>query len=58
MFTEAEKNPYAVDEMGTVLYETEVRRHSELDAEFYTPEEAYELVMSDIKSIYGIKDEV
>lgn len=35
--------PYAVDE---------------LEKEFYTPEEAYELVMSDIDSIYGIKDEV
>lgn len=35
--------PYAVDES---------------EKEFYTPEEAYELVMSDIDSIYGIKDEV
>jgi len=30
----------------------------ELDKEFYTPEEAYELVMSDIKPIYGIRDDV
>lgn len=30
----------------------------ELDKEFYTPEEAYELVMSDIKSEYGIQDAV
>ena len=28
------------------------------EKEFYTPEEAYELVMSDIRSIYFMKDAV
>ena len=30
----------------------------DLKKDFYTPEEAYELVMKDVKSIYGIKDAV
>ena len=30
----------------------------EMDKEFYSPEEAYELVMGDINSIYEIKDAV
>lgn len=29
-----------------------------LEKEYYTPEEAYELVMSDVKSIYDLKDAV
>lgn len=28
------------------------------EKEFYTPEEAYELVMSDVRSIYFMKDAV
>ena len=31
---------------------------SDMDKEFYTPEEAYELVMKDIKAIYDQKDAV
>ena len=29
-----------------------------MEKDFYTPEEAYELVMSDVKSIYDLKDAV
>ncbi len=29
-----------------------------LEKDFYTPEEAYELVMSDVKSIYDMKDAI
>ena len=29
-----------------------------LEKDFYSPEEAYELVMKDVKSIYGINDAV
>lgn len=29
-----------------------------LEKDFYSPEEAYELVMKDVKSIYGINDSV
>ena len=29
-----------------------------LDKDFYTPEEAYEIVMKDVKSIYGVNDAV
>ena len=31
---------------------------SDMDKEFYTPEDAYELVMKDIKAIYDQKDAV
>ena len=46
---------------GNVMKEEETLipyAKEELDKEFYTPEEAYELVMSDIKPIYGIRDDV
>ena len=33
-------------------------RPGDMDKEFYTPEEAYELVMKDIKAIYDQKDAV
>ena len=29
-----------------------------LEKDFYTPEEAYELVMSDVKSVYDMKDAI
>ena len=35
-----------------------VEEFSDMDKEFYTPEEAYELVMKDIKAIYDQKDAV
>ena len=31
---------------------------SDMDKELYTPEEAYELTMKDIKAIYDVKDAV
>jgi hypothetical protein len=30
----------------------------DMDKEFYAPEEAYDLVMKDIKEIYGSKDAI
>ncbi|MBQ9666236.1 MAG: hypothetical protein IJV33_07180 [Bacteroidaceae bacterium] len=40
------------------LYEDNCCTQLPVEKEFYTPEEAYELVMSDVKSIYGLKDAV
>lgn len=41
-----------------VLDEFAGEEFSDMDKEFYTPEEAYELVMKDIKAIYDRKDAV
>ena len=41
-----------------MLDEPVVEEFSDMDKEFYTPEEAYELVMKDIKAIYDQKDAV
>ena len=30
----------------------------DLEKEYYSPEEAYKLVMKDVKSIYGVNDAV
>ena len=38
--------------------ETETIPYADMEREVYTPEEAYELVMNDIKAIYGIDDAV
>lgn len=38
--------------------ETDAVPYTDMEREVYSPEEAYELIMSDIKSIYGIKDAV
>ena len=35
-----------------------VEEFDDMDKEFYTPEEAYELVMKDIKAIYDQKDAI
>ena len=54
MYTEAADTKginVAVDEAETVPY-------ADMECEVYSPEDAYELIMSDIRSIYGIKDAV
>lgn len=70
MFTEeTELRPYTMEELNAMLDAAEADiaagrviddedAWDELDKEFYTPEEAYDLVMSDIKPIYGIRDDV
>ena len=35
--------------------ETDAVPYTDMELEVYSPEEAYELIMSDIRSIYGIK---
>lgn len=69
MYVEKEFRPYTIEELDARIDQAEVESAAELgvdteevlrelDKEFYTPEEAYELVMSDIKPIYGIRDAV
>lgn len=40
------------------LYEDKGFDRQPIGKDFYTPEEAYELVMSDVKSVYDLKDAV
>ena len=47
-----------IDYTDKSLYEDKGYMQSPLEKEYYTPEEAYELVMSDVKSIYDLKDAV
>ena len=47
-----------IDYTDKTLYEGKNYEQLPLDKEFYTPEEAYELVMSDVKSIYDLKDAI
>lgn len=47
-----------IDYTDKSLYEDNGFIQSPIEKEFYTPEEAYELVMSDIKSVYSLKDAV
>ncbi len=47
-----------IDYTDKTLYEGKSHEQLPLDKEFYTPEEAYELVMSDVKSIYDLKDAI
>lgn len=69
MYVEKEFRPYTIEELDARIDQAEGESVAEsgvdteemlreLDKEFYTPEEAYELVMSDIKPIYGIRDAV
>ena len=46
------------EELEAMPGEVEAIPYADMDQEFYTPEEAYELVMSDIKPLYGITDAV
>jgi len=42
----------------TSLFDTPCEEFPDMDKELYTPEEAYELTMKDIKAIYDKKDAV
>lgn len=58
MFTETELKTNTAEEINAMPDEVEAIPYADMDHEFYTPEEAYELVMSDIKPLYGITDTV
>ena len=47
-----------IDYTDKSLYEDNGYMQTPLEKEFYTPEEAYELVMSDVKSVYDLRDAV
>lgn len=47
-----------MEEVEVMLDETEINSYDDMDKEFYTPEEAYELIMRDIRAIYEMKDAV
>ncbi|MBQ8702176.1 MAG: hypothetical protein IJ549_05375 [Prevotella sp.] len=47
-----------IDYTDKTLYEDKSFNQQPIDKEYYTPEEAYELVMSDVKSVYSLKDAV
>ena len=47
-----------IDYTDKALYEDKGYGQLPVDKEFYTPEEAYELVMSEVKSVYDLKDAV
>ena len=48
----------SIDYTDKSLYEDNGYMQTPLEKEFYTPEEAYELVMSDVKSVYDLRDAV
>lgn len=50
--------PYTMEEVEVMLDETEINSYDDMDKEFYTPEEVYELIMRDIRAIYEMKDAV
>ena len=47
-----------IDYTDRTLYEVDATLQEQNDKEFYTPEEAYESIMSDVKVIYELKDAV
>ena len=47
-----------IDYSDPSLYEEDPEFLASLDKEYYTPEEAYELVMKEIRAIYEMKDAV
>ena len=47
-----------MEEVEFMLDETEINSYDDMDKEFYTPEEVYELIMRDIRAIYEMKDAV
>ncbi len=47
-----------IDYTDATLYEEDGYLQQSLDKDFFTPEEVYELVMSDVKSIYDLKNAV
>ena len=50
--------PYTMEEVDGMLDETETNSYTDMDKEFYTPEEAYELIMRDVKAIYEMEHAV
>lgn len=47
-----------IESVKPALAKTDEQDMNGLDKDFYTPEEAYEIVMKDVKSIYGVNDAV
>ena len=47
-----------IDYTDRALYEDNATMQEQNDKEFYTPEEVYESIMSDVKVIYELKDAV
>ena len=47
-----------IDYSDKSLFEHNIPLLSPLDKEYYTPEEAYELVMREVRAIYEMKDAV
>ncbi len=47
--------PYTMEEVEVMLDETEINSYDDMDKEFYTPEEVYELIMRDIRVMAMIK---
>ncbi len=47
-----------IDTIGKSPNEDDDCLQQPLEKDFYTPEEAYELVMSDVKSVYDMKDAI
>ena len=47
--------PYTMEEVEVMLDETEINSYDDMDKEFYTPEEVYELIMRDIRAMAMIK---
>lgn len=48
----------SIDYTDQALYDDSNLLLPPLQKEFYSPEEAYELVMKDVKAIYNLKDAV
>lgn len=48
----------SIDYTDQALYDDNNLRLPPLQKEFYSPEEAYELVMKDVKAIYNLKEAV
>ena len=47
--------PYTMEEVEVMLDETEINSYDDMDKEFYTPEEVYELIMRDIRAMAMLK---
>lgn len=47
-----------IDYTDKSLYEDAGYMQLSLEKDYYTPEEVYELVMSDVKSVYDLKDAI
>ena len=44
-----------MEEVEVMLDETEINSYDDMDKEFYTPEEVYELIMRDIMAMAMLK---